>query len=317
MYLKIKNLNKEFEKGKGVQNINLQVKEGELITLLGPSGCGKTTLLNLIGGFLIPDNGEILIENKNIINLSPEDRPISTVFQNYALFPHMNVIENIGYGLKYTTLKKREQQEEAIKYLKIVGLDGYENLSVQKLSGGQQQRVALARALVLKPKILLLDEPFSNLDVKLKISMREELKFLQKKLKITMIFVTHDQEEALCISDKIVVMKDGEIIQIGAPEDIYYSPINDYVADFIGKVNIVFKNSHKFLIRPEELKISLSSNGEWVIDSKEFMGSFTLIYLKNKTDNKILISQVFRKDSLKFKVGDSVTVDENYNKIKS
>ncbi|MEG0136157.1 MAG: ABC transporter ATP-binding protein [Cetobacterium sp.] len=317
MYLKIKNLNKEFEKGKGVQNINLQVKEGELITLLGPSGCGKTTLLNLIGGFLTPDNGEILIENKNIINLSPEDRPISTVFQNYALFPHMNVIENIGYGLKYTTLKKREQQEEAIKYLKIVGLDGYENLSVQKLSGGQQQRVALARALVLKPKILLLDEPFSNLDVKLKISMREELKFLQKKLKITMIFVTHDQEEALCISDKIVVMKDGEIIQIGAPEDIYYSPINDYVADFIGKVNIVFKNSHKFLIRPEELKISLSSNGEWVIDSKEFMGSFTLIYLKNKTDNKILISQVFRKDSLKFKVGDSVTVDENYNKIKS
>ncbi|MEG1807732.1 MAG: ABC transporter ATP-binding protein [Cetobacterium sp.] len=317
MYLKIKNLNKEFEKGKGVQNINLQVKEGELITLLGPSGCGKTTLLNLIGGFLTPDNGEILIENKNIINLSPEDRPISTVFQNYALFPHMNVIENIGYGLKYTTLKKREQQEEAIKYLKIVGLDGYENLSVQKLSGGQQQRVALARALVLKPKILLLDEPFSNLDVKLKISMREELKFLQKKLKITMIFVTHDQEEALCISDKIVVMKDGEIIQIGAPEDIYYSPINDYVADFIGKVNIVFKNNHKFLIRPEELKISLSSNGEWVIDSKEFMGSFTLIYLKNKTDNKILISQVFRKDSLKFKVGDSVTVDENYNKIKS
>lgn len=315
MYLEIKNLNKIFEKGKGIENINIQVKEGELVTLLGPSGCGKTTLLNLIGGFLTPDKGEILIENKNIIKLAPEDRPISTVFQNYALFPHMNVIENISYGLKYTTLKKREQQEEAIKYLKIVGLDGYEKLPIQNLSGGQQQRVALARALVLKPKILLLDEPFSNLDVKLKISMREELKYLQKKLKITMIFVTHDQEEALCISDKIVVMKDGEIVQVGAPEEIYYSPINDYVADFIGKVNIVFKGNNKFLIRPEEVKISLSSSGEWAIDSKEFMGSFTLIYLKNKTDNKILISQVFRKDSLKFKVGDTVTIIENYSNL--
>ncbi|WP_297434215.1 ABC transporter ATP-binding protein, partial [uncultured Cetobacterium sp.] len=234
MYLKIKNLNKIFEQRKGVQNINLQVEEGELITLLGPSGCGKTTLLNLIGGFLSPDRGAILVENEDIVKLSPEDRPISTVFQNYALFPHMNVIENIGYGLKYTSLKKKEQLDEAIKYLKIVGLEGYEKIAIQNLSGGQQQRVALARALVLKPKILLLDEPFSNLDVKLKVNMREELKYLQKKLKITMIFVTHDQEEALSISDKIVVMKDGEIVQIGSPEEIYYSPANDYVADFIG-----------------------------------------------------------------------------------
>ena len=308
MYLEIKNLNKIFEPRKGVQNINLQVKEGELVTLLGPSGCGKTTLLNLIGGFLSPDSGVILIEAKDIVRLNPEDRPISTVFQNYALFPHMNVIENIGYGLKYTSLKKKEQLDEAKRYLKIVGLEGYEKIAIQNLSGGQQQRVALARALVLKPKILLLDEPFSNLDVKLKINMREELKYLQKKLKITMIFVTHDQEEALSISDKIVVMKDGEIIQVGSPEDIYYSPANDYVADFIGKINIFYKDNKKVLIRPEEIKMILSKEGDWIIESKEFLGSSSLFYLKNKTNSKTLISQVFERKSSEFLVGDSVKI---------
>lgn len=308
MYLEIKNLNKIFEQRKGVQNINLQVKEGELVTLLGPSGCGKTTLLNLIGGFLSPDSGVILIEAKDIVRLNPEDRPISTVFQNYALFPHMNVIENIGYGLKYTSLKKKEQLDEAKRYLKIVGLEGYEKIAIQNLSGGQQQRVALARALVLKPKILLLDEPFSNLDVKLKINMRKELKYLQKKLKITMIFVTHDQEEALSISDKIVVMKDGEIIQVGSPEDIYYSPANDYVADFIGKINIFYKDNKKVLIRPEEIKMILSKEGDWIIESKEFLGSSSLFYLKNKTNSKTLISQVFERKSSEFLVGDSVKI---------
>lgn len=308
MYLEIKNLNKIFEQRKGVQNINLQVKEGELVTLLGPSGCGKTTLLNLIGGFLSPDSGVILIEAKDIVRLNPEDRPISTVFQNYALFPHMNVIENIGYGLKYTSLKKKEQLDEAKGYLKIVGLEGYEKIAIQNLSGGQQQRVALARALVLKPKILLLDEPFSNLDVKLKINMREELKYLQKKLKITMIFVTHDQEEALSISDKIVVMKDGEIVQVGSPEDIYYSPANDYVADFIGKINIFYKDNKKVLIRPEEIKMILSKEGDWIIESKEFLGSSSLFYLKNKTNSKTLISQVFERKSSEFLVGDSVKI---------
>lgn len=309
MYLEIENLNKIFEQKKGVQNINLQVEEGELVTLLGPSGCGKTTLLNLIGGFLSPDSGIITIEGKDIIKLSPENRPISTVFQNYALFPHMNVIENISYGLKYTSLKKKEQLDEAIKYLKIVGLEGYEKIAIQNLSGGQQQRVALARALVLKPKILLLDEPFSNLDVKLKINMREELKYLQKKLKITMIFVTHDQEEALSISDKIVVMNNGEIVQIGTPEEIYYSPANDYVADFIGKINIFYKNNTKVLIRPEEIKMTFSKKGDWIIESKEFLGASSLFYLKNKVNSEILISQIFEKKSLNFSVGDSVDIE--------
>lgn len=312
MYLEIRNLNKIFEQKRGVQNINLQVKEGELVTLLGPSGCGKTTLLNLIGGFLSPDSGDILIENKDIVKLSPEDRPISTVFQNYALFPHMNVIENIGYGLKYTSLKKKEQLDEAIKYLKIVGLEGYEKTPIQNLSGGQQQRVALARALVLKPKILLLDEPFSNLDVKLKINMREELKYLQKKLKITMIFVTHDQEEALSISDKIVVMKEGEIVQTGTPEEIYYFPTNDYVADFVGKVNILYRNNKKILIRPEEIKMILLKEGQWIIEYKEFLGSSSLFYLRNKSNFEILISQVFKSQSLEFSVGDSVEIINNF-----
>ena len=262
----------------------------------------------MIGGFLSPDSGVILIEAKDIVRLNPEDRPISTVFQNYALFPHMNVIENIGYGLKYTSLKKKEQLDEAKGYLKIVGLEGYEKIAIQNLSGGQQQRVALARALVLKPKILLLDEPFSNLDVKLKINMREELKYLQKKLKITMIFVTHDQEEALSISDKIVVMKDGEIVQVGSPEDIYYSPANDYVADFIGKINIFYKDNKKVLIRPEEIKMILSKEGDWIIESKEFLGSSSLFYLKNKTNSKTLISQVFERKSSEFLVGDSVKI---------
>ncbi len=243
-FVSLKNVNKQYKGNnkKSVTDFNLDIEKGEFIAFVGPSGCGKSTTLRMIAGFEEVTEGKIEIDDKVVNDLLPRDRGIAMVFQNYALFPHMNVIENIGYGLKYTSLKKKEQLDEAIKYLKIVGLEGYEKIAIQNLSGGQQQRVALARALVLKPKILLLDEPFSNLDVKLKVNMREELKYLQKKLKITMIFVTHDQEEALSISDKIVVMKDGEIVQIGSPEEIYYSPANDYVADFIGKINIFYKN---------------------------------------------------------------------------
>ena len=231
MYLKIENIRKMFDKTRGIKDINFSIEKGELISFLGPSGCGKTTLLNVIGGFIQPETGKIYLEGEEITDFPPEIRNISTVFQNYALFPHMNVIENIKYGLKYKKLSKKEQEDLAQDYLKIVGLEGYEKVSVYELSGGQQQRVALARALVLHPKLLLLDEPFSNLDAKLKISMREELKQLQKKINISMIFVTHDQEEALSLSDKIVVMNAGEIVQIGTPEEIYYQPANDYVAD--------------------------------------------------------------------------------------
>ena len=281
MYLKIENISKIFEKERGVKNISFQLEKGELVSFLGPSGCGKTTLLNIIGGFIKNDSGSIYLEGKDITEYPPEKREIVTVFQNYALFPHMNVIENVKYGLKYRGYNKEEQIKLAKEYLKIVGLEGYEKNSVGELSGGQQQRVALARALVLQPKILLLDEPFSNLDAKLKIAMREEIKELQKRLGISMIFVTHDQEEALSISDRIVVMSNGEIVQIGKPEEIYYSPKNRYVAEFIGKINFLEIGNK----RPEEIKMRRDDSGDAIILNREFMGATTLFVVERLEKN--------------------------------
>ena len=306
MYLRIENLRKIFEENRGIEKIDFSIEKGELISLLGPSGCGKTTLLNIIGGFLKPDNGKIYLEDRDITDIPPEKRDISTVFQSYALFPHMNVLENIKYGLKYKKLTKKEQNELALEYLKIVGLDGYEKKSIQELSGGQQQRVALARALVLYPKILLLDEPFSNLDAKLKISMREELKELQKNLKISMIFVTHDQEEALSISDKVVVMNNGRIEQIGTPEEIYYSPINDYVANFIGKSNFILKDGAKKLIRPENIKIEKNQKGNWEVINKEFMGAYTILKIRNGIEE--LYVNIQGEKGREYKLGDLVEI---------
>lgn len=306
MYLRIENLRKIFEENRGIEKIDFSIEKGELISLLGPSGCGKTTLLNIIGGFLKPDNGKIYLENRDITDIPPEKRDISTVFQSYALFPHMNVLENIKYGLKYKKLTKKEQNELALEYLKIVGLDGYEKKSIQELSGGQQQRVALARALVLYPKILLLDEPFSNLDAKLKISMREELKELQKNLKISMIFVTHDQEEALSISDKVVVMNNGRIEQIGTPEEIYYSPINDYVANFIGKSNFILKDGVKKMIRPENIKIEKNQKGNWKVINKEFMGAYTILKIRNGREE--LYVNIQGEKGREYKLGDLVEI---------
>ena len=306
MYLKIENIRKMFDKTRGIKDINFSIEKGELISFLGPSGCGKTTLLNIIGGFIQPETGKIYLEGEEITNFPPEIRNISTVFQNYALFPHMNVIENIKYGLKYKKISKKEQADLVQDYLKIVGLEGYEKVSIHELSGGQQQRVALARALVLHPKLLLLDEPFSNLDAKLKISMREELKQLQKKLNISMIFVTHDQEEALSLSDKIVVMNMGEIIQIGTPEEIYYNPTNDYVADFIGKANFITKDGKKVLLRPEDISMRKSENGEWVIVSKEFMGAYTIFKIKNSQSE--LYTSIQGEESKNFKINEKVKI---------
>ena len=307
MYFRVENIKKRFENEKGISDISFNLEKGELVSFLGPSGCGKTTLLNVIGGFLNSDNGKIYLEDEEITNTPPERRNISTVFQDYALFPHMNVIENIGYGLKYKNKNKKEQKELASKYLEIVGLKGYEKSSIHELSGGQQQRVALARALVLSPKVLLLDEPFSNLDAKLKINMREELKALQKKLGITMIFVTHDQEEALSISDKIVIMKDGIIEQIGTPEEIYYKPSNEYVADFIGKVNFIKDNGEKKIIRPEDIKMNLASDGKWKVISKEFMGSHTFFIVSDEKE-KVCVS-IYGEKSKNFKIGDKVSIE--------
>ncbi|MBR6327127.1 MAG: polyamine ABC transporter ATP-binding protein [Lachnospiraceae bacterium] len=221
-----------------VKDFNLEVKRGEFVTFLGPSGCGKTTTLRMIAGFDLPTKGQILLDGKDISQLPPNKRPINTVFQRYALFPHMNIFDNIAFGLKLKNLPKEEIVKKVKRVLEMVDLEGFENRTVSTLSGGQQQRIAIARALVNEPKILLLDEPLGALDLKMRKEMQLELKSMHDRLGITFIYVTHDQEEALTMSDKIVVMNEGTIQQIGTPEDIYNEPSNAFVADFIGESNI-------------------------------------------------------------------------------
>ncbi len=226
--------------GKTVLNdVSLKVRRGEFVTILGPSGCGKTTLLRIIAGFLQPDNGRILLDGKDITGIPPYKRPMNTVFQRYALFPHLNVYENVAFGLQLRGMKERQMDEEVVAALHLVGLDGFEERNVNELSGGQQQRVAIARAVVNKPEVLLLDEPLSALDQKLRKEMQLELMRMHKELGITFIFVTHDQEEALTMSDTVVVMHDGVIQQQGNPKFIYDEPKNTFVADFIGESNIL------------------------------------------------------------------------------
>lgn len=270
--IELKDIVKKFDDETIVKNINLQIYENEFLTLLGPSGCGKTTTLRMIGGFEKPDSGQIILNDKIVNDLPPYARPINTVFQRYALFPHLNVFENVAFGLKnrgmdylldffgeeelkkeiraekneekITTRDLRKKinskiEEAVLKALEMVKLKGYERRKIEHLSGGQQQRVALARAIVNRPKILLLDEPLAALDLKLRQNMQYELKEMQKELGITFIFVTHDQEEAMTMSDRIVVMKEGVIQQIGTPKNIYNEPVNRYVASFIGDSNIL------------------------------------------------------------------------------
>lgn len=237
--IELKHITRSFEDGfSAVSDFNLEVKRGEFVTFLGPSGCGKTTTLRMIAGFDKPTSGEILLNGKDISQLPPNLRPINTVFQRYALFPHMNVFENIAFGLKQKKTPKDVIAKKVKKVLELVDLEGFESRSISTLSGGQQQRVAIARALVNQPEILLLDEPLGALDLKMRKEMQLELKNMHKELGITFIYVTHDQEEALTMSDKIVVMRDGKIQQIGTPEGIYNEPENAFVADFIGESNI-------------------------------------------------------------------------------
>lgn len=221
-----------------VEDFTLDVKRGEFVTFLGPSGCGKTTTLRMIAGFELPTSGEILLNGKSITNLPPYERPINTVFQRYALFPHMNIYDNIAFGLKQKKMPKDQIEKKVKRILSLVDLEGFEDRAVSTLSGGQQQRIAIGRALVNEPEILLLDEPLAALDLKMRQEMQLELKAMHDKLGITFIYVTHDQEEALTMSDKIVVMSEGKIQQIGTPEDIYNEPKNIFVADFIGESNI-------------------------------------------------------------------------------
>lgn len=235
----LKHIYKQYDGDTVLNDINLYIRDKEFVTLLGPSGCGKTTTLRIIGGFETPDQGQVLFEGKEINDLPPNKRHINTVFQKYALFPHLNVYENIAFPLRIKKKDENEIRERVTEMLKMVALSGFENKSVSNLSGGQQQRVAIARALISHPRVLLLDEPLGALDLKLRKDMQVELKNIQQRIGITFIYVTHDQEEALSMSDTIVVMADGEIQQIGTPTDIYNEPKNAFVADFIGESNII------------------------------------------------------------------------------
>lgn len=237
--IEFRNIVKNFDGQIVLKGVNLDIYENEFVTLLGPSGCGKTTLLRILGGFLDADEGKVIFDGEEISQKPPYERELNTVFQKYALFPHLSVYENIAFGLKIKKMSKDIIEQKVMKMLKLIGLEGYENKNTTLLSGGQQQRVAIARALVNEPKVLLLDEPLAALDLKLRKEMQYELKRIQQEVGITFIFVTHDQEEALTMSDKIVVMKNGEIQQIGTPQEVYNEPTNRYVANFIGESNIL------------------------------------------------------------------------------
>jgi iron(III) transport system ATP-binding protein len=258
-YLVLRNLVKIFGSGhetvQAVDNVSLEVKEGELVTLLGPSGCGKTTTLRMISGFELPTSGDILIDGENISAIPPNKRPTTMVFQNYALFPHLTVYENIAYGLKIRKESRQEVHRKTGEVMRLVGLEGLENRSPAQLSGGQQQRVSLARSLIMEPKVLLLDEPLSNLDAKLRVSTRIEIRKLQQRVGITSVYVTHDQEEAMTLSDRVVIMHQGRIQQVGTPKEIYAHPVNQFVAGFIGKAN--FLKSHVIKISQDKITLGI------------------------------------------------------------
>ncbi|WP_322904072.1 ABC transporter ATP-binding protein [Paenibacillus campi] len=256
--LSLRQLSKRFKTGDGVSNITLDVQPGEMVTLLGPSGCGKTTVLRSIGGFLEPDSGDILIRGQSVLKLPPEKRPTAMVFQSYNLWPHMTVYDNLAFGLHIRKHKKASIQRAVTEALELVQLAPAARKYPAELSGGQQQRVALARALLLEPDVLLLDEPFSALDAKLRMEMREELREIQMRTGMTMVFVTHDQEEALSISDRIVVMHAGQIEQLSTPQDIYDRPQSLFVASFIGRINLLPAISDGTHIHLQTLQLEVS-----------------------------------------------------------
>lgn len=240
VFVKLDKVFKSFDGNEEViKNLNLEIEHGEFLTLLGPSGCGKTTTLRMIAGFEMPSKGDIIIDNENVTEKKPHERPVNTVFQNYALFPHMNIFDNIAFGLKMKKASKEEKLKKVNEMLTMVQLEGFENRMPSQLSGGQMQRVAIARAIINNPKVLLLDEPLGALDLKLRKQMQIELKHLQRELGITFIFVTHDQEEALTMSDRIVVMNSGVIEQVGTPEELYEKPKTKFVANFLGETNVL------------------------------------------------------------------------------
>ena len=279
--LEIKNMAKKYDNGDGVENINLKIYEGEIVTFLGPSGCGKSTILRTIGGFIDVTSGDILIDGNSIVGLSPENRPTAMVFQSYNLWPHMTIYENLAFGLKLRKIPKKTIDEDIKKMLALVSMSGCEKKYPSQLSGGQQQRIAIARSLLLKPSLLLLDEPFSALDAKIRQQMREELKRIQSELGITVIFVTHDQEEAMAISHRIVVMNKGKFDQIGTPDEIYDKPATLHVASFIGEMNFIDQGNTTIAVRPEDLLLTKEEGDmEGTVETVMLMGHYVLMTAK-------------------------------------
>ncbi len=321
-----KYISKSFDEITVLKDINIEVKSGELFTFLGPSGCGKTTLLRILAGFEKPDSGTVEINNEDITNLIPEKRSISMVFQNYALFPHMNVFENVGYGLRIQGVNDKKVKSKVAYLLKMLRLESFHQRDINELSGGEQQRVAIARALAVDPKVLLLDEPLSNLDAKLRDETRVELRVLQNNLGISTIFVTHDQQEAMSISDRVAVFNEGRVMQTGSPEDIYNYPENEFVATFIGESNLIDKEffasfalgqikAEKVCIRPQDIKIC--DNGEFLgkIVNIDFKGS-SVNYHCNVDQVAVKVMQVNSGTINIFKPGELVKLSIDKKAIK-
>lgn len=332
----LKNINKKYDNKIVLDNIDFHIEEGSFFTFLGPSGCGKTTLLRIIAGFVKSESGSIYLGNEDITNIPAEYRKVGMVFQNYALFPHMNVYDNVAYGVKIKGLGKKEVKERVNKYLNLVNLNGYDKKLVGELSGGEQQRVALARTLAVEPKVLLLDEPLSNLDANLRDKMRIEIKNLQQRLGITTIFVTHDQKEALTMSDKIAVFNNGKCVQIGNPEEIYRNPCNSFVVQFVGDINIfkaiinedyakvndklsldlIGNKSGEFIsIRPEDIKLSKENIFEGsnvfkgIVLKVQFSGNLTE-YIVSVNGEEFMISRISNYfNNINIKLQDEVFIE--------
>jgi putative spermidine/putrescine transport system ATP-binding protein len=307
--IKLTEVRKDFGSVRAVSGVNLEVKHGEFFTMLGPSGSGKTTVLRMIAGFELPTSGKIEIDGVDVSSTPPFNRDVNTVFQDYALFPHMSVLENVEYGLKVKKVEKSERRNRAVAALERVKLSGFESRKPSQLSGGQRQRVALARALVNEPKVLLLDEPLGALDLKLRHEMQLELKEIQQAVGITFIFVTHDQEEALTMSDRIAVFNNGNIVQIGSAKEIYENPNSQFVAEFVGISNLIHRDGKVFSVRPEKIKLGSSNNSHKAeVLGVSFLGPLTR--LETRLNGADLLTLMLINDGVTHlpKVGDQIEI---------